>query len=245
MIEACEAVGLMAAAVCEHLRGKPQEISAQLIPDLLVLERSIKAKLHMAEHHAALLRCATLEKLSRVVDPLSIVPKEPVMILHDDDWVIYVKSALAGTLIRYMSFSVAVSSCVNAVDTLGRFLNRAYDLELQDRQANLEAVGGRLLKPSRLHTVLSDEPGVGWMVKLKHLRGECQHGRLAGVCYEDRPGKKSELLVPREFCVDGNATETTDYLKWAMRNTSDLIVATANVITNDPGSAAQLRTESS
>ncbi|MBN1859663.1 hypothetical protein JW848_10755 [Candidatus Bipolaricaulota bacterium] len=241
MIVACEAVGIMAGAVCEFLRRRPQEISTQVIPDLLVLERSIKAKLRMAEHHAALLDRATFEKLGRVVDPLSIVPEEPVIILQDEDWVISIRSALAGTLIRYMSFSVAVSSCVNAVDTLGRFLNRAYALELEARQASLKAVRGRLLIPSGLHSVLSDSPGLSWMVKLRDLRGECQHGGLAGLCYDDQPGKRSEPLVPKEYCLDGNAATISEYLDWAMKSTASLIANTARVIAANPENAVQFK----
>jgi len=241
MIEACKAVEIMAAAVCEHHRLRPQEISPTPIPDLLVLERSIKLKLRMAEHHAALLDRATFEKLGRVVDSLSGVPEEPVIILQDEDWVIAIRSALAGTLIRFMSFSVAVSSCVNAVDTLGRFLNRAYDLKLQPRQASLKAVRGKILETTQLHTVLNDSPGLSWMVKLRDLRGECQHGRLAGLCYDDQPAKGSEPLVPEEYCADGNASPIGEYLDWAMKSTADLIAKTAREITAKPEKDAQFK----
>jgi len=239
MIDARRAIEEMSAAVCGYLRHDAENTSPQLITDLLVLERSIRAKLHMAEHNAALLSSASLEQLSRVEDSLSDYPRRPVTLISDDDWEITIKSPLAGALVRYMAFSGAVSSCVNAADTLGRYLRMAYGIDdLPVKAASLKAVRSRLLIPSSLHAVLSDSPGLEWMEKLRNLRGECQHGKLAGSHYPSE--KSSEPLVPHRYCEDGNEVTISAYLEWAMAKTAELLTRLAQTIAADPEHAVQL-----
>lgn len=241
MIDTRRAIEEMSAAVCGCLRHDAETTSPQLITDLLVLERSIRVKLHMAEHNAALLSRASLEQLNRVEDALADSPRRPVTLISDDHWEITIKSPFAGALVRYMAFSGAVSSCVNAADTLGRYLRMAYGIDdLPVKAASLKAVRNRLLIPSSLHTVLSDSPGLEWMEKLRNLRGECQHGKLAGSHYQHSE-KSSEPLVPPRYCEDGNEATISEYLVWAMKKTADLMTKLAQVIEADPQHAIQLR----
>lgn len=240
MIAARRAIEEMSAAVCGYLRRDPERIPPQLIASLLVLERSIRAKLHIAEHNGALLSSASLEQLDGAEDPLSDHPRS-VTLISDDDWEITVKSPMAAALIRYMAFSGAVSSCVNAADTMGRYLRVAYGIDdLPMRTASLKAICSRLLAPSALHTVLSESPGLEWMEKLRELRGECQHGKLAGSHYRD-PGRSSEPLVPSRYCEDGNEVTMSAYLNWAIAKTDELITKSALLIAANPQHGVQLR----
>jgi len=240
MIAARRAIEEMSAAVCGYLRRDPENPPFQSITDLLVLERSIRAKLHMAEHNATLLSSASLEQLDGVEDPLSDRPR-PVTLISDDDWEITIRSPMAAALIRYMAFSGAVSACVNASDTMGRYLRVAYEIDdLPMRAASLKAVCSRLLAPSALHTVLSASPGLEWMEKLRDLRGECQHGKLAGSHYRYAE-RSSEPLVPSLYCEDGNEVTMSAYLGWAIAKTDELITKSARVIAADPEHGVPLK----
>jgi len=204
-------------------------------------ELRIRVKLYMADHNATLLSSTSLEQLSRLEDHLSDHP-EGVTLISDDDWLITVKSPKAGTIIRFMAFSGAVSSCVNAADTLGRYLRKAYGINgLNERGASLKAVRNRLRVQSALHSVLSDSPGLEWMEKVRDLRGECEHGMLAGSHYQYM-GTSSEPLVLRTYCEDNNDIPMSAYLDWVTAKTAELVTKSANVIATDPENAVQLRT---
>lgn len=239
MIDARRAIEEMSAAVCQHLR-KMERPSAELA-DLQLLEASVIAKLLIAEHNAALLSNASLEQLSRFDNPLLVDSAEAVPLISDANWDITIKSRKAGTLLRLMAFSGTVSACVNATDTLGRYLRKAYEIdELKERESSLKAVRDRLTVASSLRTVLVESPGLEWMEHLRNLRGECQHGKLAGTLYLS-PGTNTEPLVPRLYCESDDEVPISAYIEWAMSKTADLMTKSAHVIEADPEHAVQLK----
>jgi len=238
MIDARRAIEEMSAAVCQHLRK--MERPGTELEDLQLLEASVIAKLYIAQHNAALLSNASLEQLSRLDNPL-VESSETVTLVSDVDWDITIKSRKAGTLLRLMAFSGAVSACVNTADTLGRYLRKAYEIKgLKERGASLKAVREKLTAASSLHTVLEESPGLEWMEHLRNLRGESQHGKLAGTLYLS-PGTNTEPLVPRLYCETNAEVPISAYIKWAMARTAELITKSAQVVAADPEHAVQLR----
>jgi hypothetical protein len=237
MIDARRAIEAMSDAVFRYLSNL--EKPAAELTDLRLLEASVIAKLHMAEHNAALLSSASLEQLSRLENPL-VDSSEAVTLISDTHWDITIKSRKAGTLVRLMAFSEAVSACVNVADTLGRYLRKAYGIRLKERQANLMLVRQELDPRSSLLHILECDPGLGWMEKLRDLRGECQHGKLAGMIYT-APGTNTEPLVPCRYCEGDDMLPISAYIEWAMAKTAELMAKSAHAIAADPEHAVQLK----
>ena len=243
MIKPRSAIEDMAAEVRAYIRLRAAEHPPGLIPELERYERSVRVKLLMAEHYSAMLSNASSDRISQLEDTLSD-NRDPVAIISDDDWEITIKSPRAGTLLRYMAFSAAVCSCVNATDTLARFIYRAFDMERQTdlplHQVSLSAIDAVLHGQAPLRSVLREPPGLRWMKRLKDLRGECQHGMLAGSFYHDRE-RSDEPLVKARYCEDGNVVTIAEYLSWAMTNTATLIANIACVIADSPMNAIEFK----
>ena len=136
-----------------------------------------------------------------------------------------------------------MSACVNAADTLGRYLRKAYEInDLKERGASLKAVRDKLTEASSLHTVLKESPGLEWMEHLRNLRGESQHGKLAGTLYLS-PGTSAEPLVPRLYCESDGEVPISAYIEWTMAKTAELITKSVRVIAVDPEHAVQLKNQ--
>ena len=201
---------------------------------LELLEASIVAKLLILEHNATLLASASLEGLSKLENPFADAGcPNSVVLISDDDWDIVVKTPQAGALMRLMAFSDVVSACVNAADTLGRFISVAYDLRLDKDQASLRRILPKLQSKSRLLPVLRENPGLDWMEKLRKLRGECQHGAIVGTIWTVS-GANTEPIVGRQFCQgDGDGVSISTYIGWARAQTIELITKAASAIASD------------
>lgn len=134
-----------------------------------------------------------------------------------------------------------VTSCVNAADTLGRLLNLVFRLGINQRKANLPLVSEKIGEASPLGRVLKQQPGHAWMIPLRSLRGECQHGDISAVLQvpdHDLGGVPSEPHVAADYCINGTAT--TPLLAYALQArdlTLELIRNSALVLAASPGAA--------
>lgn len=230
MIAARQAIQDMSDVARRYLRASGRTGSDWF--RLGFLKDSIVAKLLILEHNTTLLASASLEDLSKLENQFA-EPPDLVVLISDDDWDIVVKTRQAGALMRLMAFSGVISACVNVADTLGRFINVAYDLRLDKHQASLRRILGKLSSESELLPVLRENPGLDWMKNLRKLRGECQHGAIIGTLWTVS-GANTEPIVDRQFC-EGNSYGVTisEYIGWARAQTIELIIKAASAIASD------------
>ena len=81
----------------------------------------------------------------------------------------------------YLAFDGLTAALVNMTDTLGRLVNRAYDLGIDPRRSSLLAIGDQCLPTSSLGLVLNDVQYTDWLRKVRELRGRCQHADIEEV----------------------------------------------------------------
>jgi hypothetical protein len=81
----------------------------------------------------------------------------------------------------YLAFDGLTAALVNMTDTLGRVLNLAYGLNLPERQASLIAIRSQSNPASSLGVVLHASQHTEWLLKVRELRGRCQHADVDDV----------------------------------------------------------------
>lgn len=146
-----------------------------------------------------------------------------------------------GVFMSLVAVDGVVASCVNAADTLGRLLNLVFRLGVDQRRANLPLVSEEIQEASPLGRVLKQQPGHAWMVPIRSLRGECQHGDISAVLQvpdHDLGGVPSEPHVVADYCLNGTAaTPLLAYAVQARELTLELIRNSALVLAASPSAA--------
>lgn len=145
------------------------------------LIRAIRRKARFAEMHLAVLsgidwdQCDDLgRRPAGSADPLRLrVPlSEAALVLEHPTAVIDH---------AYLAFDGLTAALANMTDTLGRAINLGYGLNIPSRQASLLAVRGHCNPASPLGLVLNDPGYTDWLVKVRDLRGRCQHADVEEV----------------------------------------------------------------
>jgi hypothetical protein len=152
-----------------------------VVEEVRALIRAISRKARFAEMHSAVLngidwdqcddlgrRPAGTGEPKRLRVPLS----EAVLVLEHPT---------AAIDHAYLAFDGLTAALVNMTDTLGRVLNLAYTLNLPPRQATLIAVRGQCNPASPLGVVLHNSQLIEWLLKVRELRGRCQHADVEEV----------------------------------------------------------------
>ena len=149
--------------------------------EVRALIRAIHRKARFAEMHLTVLngidwdQCDDLgRRLVGATDPvqLKVLLSEAVLILEHPT---------AAVDHAYLAFDGLTAALVNMTDTLGRALNVAYGLNLHPRQASLIAVRTQCNPASPLGVVLHDPQNTDWLLKVRELRGRCQHADVEEV----------------------------------------------------------------
>ena len=177
-----------------RLRARLPALDAAMVPntagghvpvavmgEVRALIRAINRKARFAEMHLAVLngidwdQCDDLgRRLVGATDPvqLKVLLSEAVLILEHPT---------AAVDHAYLAFDGLTAALVNMTDTLGRALNVAYGLRLHPRQASLIAVRAQCNPASPLGVVLHDPQNTEWLLKVRELRGRCQHADVEEV----------------------------------------------------------------
>lgn len=145
------------------------------------LIRAINRKTRFAEMHLAVLngidwdQCDDLgRRPAGAADPVRLrVPlSEAALVLEHPTAVIDH---------AYLAFDGLTAALANMTDTLGRAISLAYGLNISARQASLIAIRGQCNPASPLGVVLNDPQHTDWLVKVRDLRGRCQHADVEEV----------------------------------------------------------------
>ena len=166
-----------------------------VVGDVGALIRAIARKAKFADMHMALLSGIDWERYDDLgrrpagnADPVRLkVPlsEASIMIEHPGAAIDHV----------YLAFDGLIAALVNMTDTFGRLVNAAYLLGIDPRQASLFAVRDRCSASSSLGTVLRDLRHTEWLLKVRQLRGRCQHADIEEVLTL-RPGAFSRRGEP-------------------------------------------------
>lgn len=141
----------------------------------------------------------------------------------------------------YIAFDGFGAGLVNATDTLGRLMNVCFDLGLGERQASILAVLEKC-QGSPLGRVRDTRDGIGWLRRLRDLRGRCQHADLEDVLVNRSAvfGRSAEPCIAAEFDWSEPPGERpiTKYAEVAVERAAMLFCDCASIIIEHRQSAA-------
>lgn len=156
-------------------------VPVAVMDEVRALIRAINRKARFAEMHLAVLngidwdQCDDLgRRPTGATDPVHL--KVPL-----SEAVLVLEHPTAAVDHAYLAFDGLTAALVNMTDTLGRALNVAYGLNLHPRQASLIAVRTQCNPASPLGVVLHDPQNTDWLLKVRELRGRCQHADVEEV----------------------------------------------------------------
>lgn len=103
----------------------------------------------------------------------------------------------------YVAFDGYIAALANLTDTLGRLINSAYGLGLNARRASLLSVRDKCGHASALGTVLHNPVHTDWLVKVRDLRGRCQHADVEEVLRSPTGSyaQRGQPLVEAQYCL--------------------------------------------
>jgi hypothetical protein len=213
-------------------------IPPALTADVDALIRAIGRKAGFAEMHMALLSGVQWERVDEIgrrpagmADParLSIPLSEASLIIeHPGAVVDHV----------YLAFDGLIAALVNMTDTLGRLLNLAYTLGLDPRRASLRAVRDQCTATSSLGVVLHDQQYTGWLIKVRDLRGRCQHADVEDTLVNSAAplGRRQQPVVDQAYCWKSPAQPTplAVYAQEALNATVACVDASIRAVLANP-----------
>lgn len=142
--------------------------------------RGIERKSQFVQLHSALLagvRWDRLESIGRRM-PGGLGANHLTIPLADATLVIEHSEAVIDHV--YMAFDGLIAALVNMTDTMGRLLNSRYQLQIHERKASLISLKdpNRCVPASPIGLVVNDTRHTEWIVKVRDLRGRCQHADI-------------------------------------------------------------------
>ncbi len=151
--------------------------SPSAVADVAPFIRGIERKSKFVQLHSALLagvRWDRLESIGRR-KPGGTGANHLTIPLADASLVIKHSEAVIDHV--YMAFDGLTAALVNMTDTTGRLLNSRYQLQIPERQASLLSLKdpNRCVPTSPIGQVVNDARYTEWLVKVRDLRGRCQH----------------------------------------------------------------------
>lgn len=139
----------------------------------------------------------------------------------------------------YLSLDGLVAALANMSDTLARLINQVYALGVPDRQASILAVRDRCTRTSPLGMVLYSPIHMDWLVKIRDLRGRCQHADLEEillVASGSYGNRHAEPSVPRDYSWRSAPTDLliTNFALESMQEAERAFIAMAQSIRTNP-----------
>ncbi len=169
---AAQLAALQAALVPSTVGGP---VPPAVANDVNALIRAIKRKALFAEMHMALLTgidWAQIDDIGRRPGG-GMEPARLKIPLSEASLIIEHPGAVIDHV--YLAFDGLTAALVNMTDTLGRLVNLAYSLGIDPKRASILAVRDRCSPTSSLGLVLNDVQHTDWLLKVRDLRGRCQH----------------------------------------------------------------------
>lgn len=177
--------------------------SPSVVADVVPFIRGIERKSKFVQLHSTLLagvRWDRLESVGRRIqggtgaNHLSIQLADARLVIEHSEAVIdHV----------YMAFDGLTAALVNMTDTMGRLLNARYQLQIPERQASLLSLKdpNRCVPASPIGQVVNDVRYTEWLVKVRNLRGRCQHADIdhALLGAEGPYSRRGEPIIPQNY----------------------------------------------
>lgn len=165
--------------------------------------RGIERKSKFAQLHSTLLagvRWDCLESIGRRM-PGGVGSNHLAISLADASLTIEHSEAVIDHV--YMAFDGLTAALVNMTDTMGRLLNSRYQLHIPERQASLLSLKdpNRCSPASPIGLVVNDTRYTEWLVKVRDLRGRCQHADIdhALVGAEGPYSRRGEPFIRQDY----------------------------------------------
>jgi hypothetical protein len=241
MEETHRAVEDMRKVLCQlRSNAEGEDRRGSEIQGLKSYAESIRWKLRFLHHYCGFLNGVQWADVCRLGtpgfgDPVRVACGESS---EGGPVVLEVRTQDSGRMMVLTAFDGIVAACVNSADTLGRMLNLAYRLGLEERNANLPMVAQKVQDNCTVDLILKKNPGIDWMSPVRLLRGECQHGNIAAVIREpDRAFgvPTDDLLVADTFAIDGQKGMAVGAYSMVLRDRTLLLLrAVAHAVTADP-----------
>jgi len=188
--------------------------------DIDPLIRAIKRKAMFADIHWTILQGIDWERIDRVGRCLTPSSGPEHLRVALPDATLEITHPTAVVDYAYLAFDGLVAALVNMTDTLGRLLNRAYQLEIEKERASLLAVRDKCAVGSTLGVVLHAPQYTGWIRKVKMLRGDCQHEEVEEMLIAPaRPyACRGEPIIDQEYSW-GDPPQQTPLIAYAAEAT--------------------------
>ena len=204
-----------------EIRRRYQEQAEEL--DLLV--ESIIVKVELAALFSEILSKFDPRMLRQAGNPPT--PRFPITLDTTSEIRFEISSHGASLLARVAAFSGAVSACVNAADTLAQFLQRVYGIRLPS-EPNMHHLTKAISPECLLSSVLSGNPGLGWMGRLRGLRAECQHGAVLRTFMANGEATASMPVVDAQWSADGTERLLVSDYVWRIRENAEMVLGMAS-----------------
>jgi hypothetical protein len=226
------------SAMVASTAGGP--VPPAVVGEVDALIRSISRKARFAEMHMALLTGVDWER----IDDIGRKPGGAADRIHlkvplsEATLVIEHPGAVIDHV--YLAFDGLTSALVNMTDTLGRLVNLAYSLGIDQRRATLLAVRDLCVPTSSLGIVLHDVQHTDWLRKVRDLRGRCQHADVEEILTTRAAAlsRRGQPYVDQAYSwrSPAQATSIVVYAEEAMHAADGCLEAAMRGILANPGS---------
>jgi hypothetical protein len=140
----------------------------------------------------------------------------------------------------YLAFDGIAAALANMTDTMGRLVNLAYGLGIDPRRASLLAIRDQCTPTSSLGAVLYEPRYTDWLIKVRDMRGRCQHADVEDILNSGAGpySRRDQPYIDQSYSWNNPAQHTliVDYAQCAMTAAEDCLVATVDAILKTPNS---------
>jgi hypothetical protein len=138
----------------------------------------------------------------------------------------------------YVAFDGLMAAIVNMTDTMSRLINARYGAGIAQRQASLLSLKGACTTTSPLGTVINDPLHTGWLLKVRDLRGRCQHADIESVLVaaEGPYARRGQPVIPPYYYWKSpqRALPILDYAQEAAQAAEDTLLAVVTAVVSAP-----------
>ncbi len=224
------------AALSLPIPGYPSPLANASEVDAFI--RAIKRKARFAEMHIELLQGIQWERVDGIGRRGSQSAEPDFLLVKLGESTLRIDHPGAVIDHVYLAFDGLIAALVNMTDTMARLLNLAYQLQIKQRQASLFAVRDQCHKTSPLGVVLFDSQYTEWLLKLRDIRGKCQHAEIEDVLYSHPApyASRGEPFVNADYCwtIPSRHTQIVSYAKDAVDATEKCLDAIISAVVASP-----------
>jgi hypothetical protein len=138
----------------------------------------------------------------------------------------------------YVAFDGLIAAVVNLTDTMGRLINRRYSGGIPSKQASLLSLKNCCDLTSPLGAIVYDPMHNDWLLKVRELRGECQHADVENVviAVAGPYARRGQPTIPDKYCwhTPPKALPIVDYSQEAAQAAERTLLAVIAAVISKP-----------